>query len=91
MKPSVISDIRECFNVCLGKAMHYDADVKFANFKEMFDILEPTLPNERIKYRERIADIYEARRSFVSLEVEEPQRKSPNLFQKNPDICFQHL
>ena len=57
----------------------------------MFDILEPTLPNERIRYRERIADIYEARRSFVSLDAEEKKRKGPAAFEKNPDICFEYL
>lgn len=57
----------------------------------MFDILEPTLPTERIRYRERIADIYEARRSFVSLDVDEPKRKGAALFEKNPDVCFEYL
>lgn len=65
--------------------------MKHATFKEMFKILEPTLPTERIKYREQIADIYEARRSFVSLDNEEPKRKGAALYEKNPDVCFEYL
>ena len=91
MKQTVIGEIREKFNICLDQERYQDKVVERATLKQMFDILEPTLPTERIKYRERVADIYEARRSFVSLDVAERKRKSPASFDKNPDICFQHL
>ena len=50
-------------------------DLKDATFKEMFEILSHPLPTERIKYRRRVADIYESRRSFVKLDIEAKKRK----------------
>lgn len=54
----------------------------------MFEILSHPLPTERIRYRKRVADTYEARTSFVKLDVDEKKKKREKVFEKNPDIGF---
>ena len=67
MKKSVVQDIRANFKDCL-RNVHYGDDIMGASYKEMFDILDPTMPTERIKYRVRAGNDLEARRDFVALQ-----------------------